>query len=294
MVRPASEKMLKRFEDAVLADPEVLGVLFTGSLGRGTSDDFSDLDIYVWLTDDAYANVVAKTRELLSSLGEIKLFFPQETWYTKALVGENWQRVDFAVRRRDELHAWPEMLGAQIVKEFDGVLAGVVAAAESEDATLTSAEAREEIVSAMDSQIYLAAHNARGANWSAAGEITYRLPALYEVLARLRGHRSYGFRFVEQLLTSEEQEMLLAAWPTTPTRNEVRRAGRAMWAWTRYVWDEAERQLGPLDLTIDDRELLAAVDALYDGNRSPLRRRSGATNRTTVTSGGQRNRIGGR
>jgi hypothetical protein len=263
MVRPASEKMLKRFEHAVLADPEVLGVLFTGSLGRGTSDDFSDLDIYVWLTDEAYANVTSKTRELLSSLGEIKLLYPQETWYTKALVGEHWQRVDFAVRRRDELDAWPEMLGARIVKEFDGALAGVVAA-EPEDATLTPADAREEIVSAIDSQIYLAAHNARGATWSAAGEVTYKLPAIYETLARLRGRRSYGFRFVEQLLTPDEQEMLLAAWPTIPRRDEVRRAGRAMWTWTRYVWAEAERQLGPLDLTIDDEELLAAVDALYE------------------------------
>jgi len=267
VVHPISEAMLERFETAVLDDSDVLGVLFTGSLGRGTSDYFSDLDIYVWLTDEAYANVIAKTRELLSCLGEIKLLFPQETWYTKALVGPNWQRVDFAVRRRDEVHAWPEMLGARIVKEFDGVLAGVVAAAEPEDATLTLAEVREEIVTEVDSQIYLAAHNARGACWSAAGEITYRLPAIYEILARLRGRRSYGFRFVEQLLTPDEKNLLAAAWPVEPTRDEVRRAGRALWIWTRYVWAEAEREFGAsLGLTIDDAELLAAVDELYEGS----------------------------
>jgi predicted nucleotidyltransferase len=265
MVRPASKAMLRQFETAVLADPEVLGVLFTGSLGRGTSDNFSDLDIYVWLTDEAHANVTAKTRELLSCLGEIKLLFPQELWYTKALVGPNWQRVDFAARRRDELDAWPVMMGARIVKEFDGVLASVVAAAEPEDAALTLAEVREEIVAEIDSQIYLAAHNARGASWSAAGEITYRLSAVYEILARLRGRRSYGFRFVEQLLTPEEKNLIAAAWPVEPTRDEVRRAGRALWTWTRYVWGESERVLGmSLDLTIDDAELLAAVDALYE------------------------------
>jgi hypothetical protein len=265
MVRPISQEMLERFETAVLPDPEVLGVLFTGSIGRGTADHFSDLDIYVWLTDEAYAHVTAKTRELLSFLGEIKLFFPQEAWYTKALVGPNWQRVDFAVRRRDELDALPEMMGARVIKEFDGVLAGVVAAAEPEDATLTLDEVREEMVTEVDSQIYLAAHNARGACWSAAGEITYRLPVIYEILARLRGRRSYGFRFVEQLLTPDEQYLLAAAWPTEPTREEVRRAARASWTWTRYVWNEAERKLGgSLDLEIDDAELQAAVDELYE------------------------------
>ncbi|MFL5758341.1 MAG: hypothetical protein ACJ789_01305 [Thermomicrobiales bacterium] len=267
MVRAVSREMLERFEEAVLVDPDVLGVLFTGSLGRGTSDDFSDLDIYVWLTDEAYANVVYKSRELMSLLGEIKLWFPQETWYMKALVGPNWQRVDFAVRRRDELDAWPEMMGARIVKEFDGVLAGMVAAAEPEDATITLDEVRDEIVAQVDSQIYLAAHNARGACWSAAGEITYRLPVIYELLARLRGRRSFGFRFVEQLLTPDEQNLLTAAWPVEPTRDEVRRAGRALWTWTRYVWAEAERELGaPLGLEIDDAELLAAVDELYEGS----------------------------
>jgi hypothetical protein len=258
--------MLERFERAVLVDPDVLGVLFTGSLGRGTTDRSSDLDIYVWLTDEAYSHVSAKSRELLSHLGEIKLWFPQESWYTKALIGPNWQRVDFAVRRRDDLAPWPEMMGARIVKEFDGVLAGVVAAAEPEETTVTLDDVREMVVAEVDSQIYLAAHNARGACWSAAGEIIYRLGGNYELLARLRGRRSFGFRYVEQLLTPEEQDLLKAAWPVEPVRDEVRRAARASWTWTRYVWAEAERHFGePLGLEIDDAELQAAVDDLYEG-----------------------------
>ncbi len=36
---------LQDFEAAVLADGDVLGMLYSGSLGRGTADSYSDLDI---------------------------------------------------------------------------------------------------------------------------------------------------------------------------------------------------------------------------------------------------------
>jgi hypothetical protein len=42
---------LQAFEAAMRDDPEVRGVLYTGSLGGGTADGFSDLDIELWVTD---------------------------------------------------------------------------------------------------------------------------------------------------------------------------------------------------------------------------------------------------
>ena len=42
---------LAAFEATVQAHPEVLGALYTGSLGRGTFDRFSDLDIDLWVPD---------------------------------------------------------------------------------------------------------------------------------------------------------------------------------------------------------------------------------------------------
>jgi hypothetical protein len=44
---------LVAFEAAARDEPSVLGVLYAGSLGRGTFDRFSDLDIMVWLKDEA-------------------------------------------------------------------------------------------------------------------------------------------------------------------------------------------------------------------------------------------------
>jgi hypothetical protein len=96
------------------------------------------------------------------------------------------------------------------------------------------------------------------------GEVSYRCGELYTFLARLRGRKSYGFRYVEQLLTLEEQALMTAAWPAAPRQEEVRRAARALWTWTRHVEAEAERALGqPLEICIDEAALLAAVDRIY-------------------------------
>ena len=92
-----------------------------------------------------------------------------------------------------------------------------------------------------------------------------RVWPLYEILARFRGRRSYGFRYVEHLLSPAEEQLMHAAWPIAPNRAEVRRAARALWMWTRYVWADAERNLGqPLDLQVDEAALLAAIAAQYD------------------------------
>jgi hypothetical protein len=266
VVHPALQALLTPFEATVLNDPSVLGVLYTGSLGRGIADRFSDLDIVAWVAGEAAADPDATLQRLLARLGPIRLVIPGDPRSVTGLVSQDWRRVDLDLRRRDELEPDPHYAGARIVKDFDGALARLVAASTPDDVGPTWEAARQEILVAIDSQIYLAAHNARGATWSAMEEVTYRLALLYELVARLRGRRSYGFRYVEGLLSPAEQRLLEAAWPSAPDREEVRRAARELWAWTRLVWEEAERSLGrPLEVTVDEAELLAAVDVLYDG-----------------------------
>ena len=98
----------------------------------------------------------------------------------------------------------------------------------------------------------------------ARGNIVGSLTSTYELLGRLRGRRTYGFRSVEELLTPHEQSLLTAAWPGEPTRAENRRAARALWVWTRYVWQEAERVIGrPLGIELDESGLLTAIDHMY-------------------------------
>ncbi len=275
MVDPSLRTVLERFEAAILSDPSVLGVLYTGSLGRGTADRFSDLDLEVWLADDAFADLPAKTRDLHAVLGTIEFFEVRHPGFTQSNVGPDWRRVDLHVRRRDDTEPRHDFAGARIVKDFDGTLARLVAASVPEDVTPTWEEARATIMGAIGEQIYIAVNNARGATWEAMSSVPPHVAQLYEVIARLRGRRSYGFRYAELLLSPAELRLMRAAWPATPTQAEVRRAARALWTWTGYVWVETERVLGrPLEVTIDEAGLLAAVDALYDPQ--PPSPRSGA------------------
>ena len=265
MVDPSLRTVLGRFEASILSDPLVLGVLYTGSLGRGTADRFSDLDLEVWLADDAFADLPAKTRDLHAVLGAVELFEVRDPGFSQSNVGPDWRRVDLHVRRRDDTEPRHAFFGARVVKDFDGTLARVVAASVPEDVTPTWDEARATIMGAIGDQIYIAVNNARGATWEAMSTVPHHAEQLYEVLARLRGRRSYGFRYAEFLLSPTELRLVRDAWPATPTRAEVRRAARALWTWTGYVWVETERVLErPLDVTFDAASLLAAVDALYD------------------------------
>src|SRR5262249_53455103 len=151
-----------------------------------------------------------------------------------------------------------------IIKDTDQFLKHLLAGIKEESIEVPWEQARTMIEEAIDSQIYLSLHNARGATWSALGEVSYRATELYVMLAAFRGSRSYGYRYVEQLLSPEEQALLTQAWPTQPSKQEVRRAARALWEWTRYVWQEAERHLGrSLLIQVNEADLLSAVDRIY-------------------------------
>ncbi len=254
---------LQQFEAAVRAEQRVLGMLYTGSLGRGNADRFSDLDIELWVTADALVEADRTQLEILRYLGVVHFAYARGSGCT-AFVGDDWQPVDLVFHSPAEVPSLSEYAHARIVKDTDQFLAHLLAGAKEETIDVSWEQARAMIEEAVDSQIYLSLHNARGATWSALGEVSYRATELYGVLAALRGSRSYGLRYVEHLLSPEEQALLAQTWPKEPSKQEVRRAAHALWEWTRYVWEEIERHLGrSLRIEVDEAALLAAVDRIY-------------------------------
>jgi hypothetical protein len=256
---------LSRFEAAIQVDPDVLGVLYTGSLGRGTADRYSDLDIECWVAAQAYAAAATVVPRLMGHLGTVHFAYDRQEdhAFMTGLVGPDWQRVDLELHRQTDIVTAAHATG-RVVKDLDGSLTRMLADAVTEPVTASWSQTRAVVTEAIDSQIYLGLHNARGAVWSAMGEISYQCAELYTLLALLRGRQSFGFRYVEQLLSPDEQIMLADAWPREPKRDEVRRAADAFWTWTRHVWRESEVSLGQsLEIRIDESGLLAAVDRLY-------------------------------
>lgn len=259
-----SPLLLDDFERAIQADPEVLGMFYYGSLGRGAATRYSDLDIFMSFSDDVVMPAHDKVCQLLRLLGEIH-------WINfeggKAFIGPDWAQVDIEWHRRQELDTTPHyalFAGGTIIKDLDGTLVQFLTACVPEQLAETAESAATAIDDLTADLLFASRHNARGSVWSATGTISTLCTSAYELLGRLRGRRTYGYRYVEELLTSDEQTLLAAAWPREATREENRRAARALWSWIKYVWSEAERVIGqPLGLEVDEVIMWAAIDRMY-------------------------------
>jgi predicted nucleotidyltransferase len=61
--------VISRFTDACGADDRIVAAFLAGSYATGTADAHSDLDLGVITTDEAFADVIADRRALISQLG---------------------------------------------------------------------------------------------------------------------------------------------------------------------------------------------------------------------------------
>src|SRR5438552_11519282 len=62
--------VMNRFVAAGLADERVVAAFLGGSYARGTIDEYSDLDLYLITTDEAYDDVFTGREAFLRRLGE--------------------------------------------------------------------------------------------------------------------------------------------------------------------------------------------------------------------------------
>jgi hypothetical protein len=242
-------------------DPVVSSALYTGSLATGAADAFSDLDVDVTLAPGCDPH--AKLESLCGALGPVQFGYWRDRLFT-AFVGASWQRVDLRWLAEQELGPAPRFSNAKVVVDRDGHAAGVVADSRPESVGLTPAEAREELACAVDTQIYTALHVARGALWSAQGELSHRTQRLYALLSRLRGCSVFGFRGAETLLDRRERALLERAWPRAPKRTELRRAARGLWRFTELVRACVGERLGSDAVPrVNTRGLLRAVERIH-------------------------------
>src|SRR5690348_10276187 len=58
------------FEQRIAADPDVLGMMYVGSQGRGDGDRYSDLDVSLWVKEEVLDRREIQ-RQYLSWLGEL-------------------------------------------------------------------------------------------------------------------------------------------------------------------------------------------------------------------------------
>ncbi len=253
---------LATFEQRIMADPDVLGMLYTGSLGRGEADRCSDIDLKIWLRDE-----VLETPKLLehymSWLGELRFVMSFRLW-GNGYAGPDWQSIDVGIMGKADFEVSPYYHRATVIKDTDGWLGSIVAASPPPIPELTCESAQKVIEEAIHILGHLTMHNIRGSALYAMGQLHDQIINLYGLLARLRGREPYDVRFVEQFLQPNEVALLYASWPAAPERDAIRHAARGLWEWTRYVWAEAEQKLGiELDIPLDAEAMLVALERPY-------------------------------
>jgi hypothetical protein len=257
---------LADFEQRILADPDVLGMLYGGSLGRGDTDRCSDLDITIWLRDEALAKP-ERIAHYLGWLGEIHFVSwsqHESGMESNSFVGPDWQAAELAIL--DSHHPTPDPYwhGNRIVKDTNGRLALLVAASGPPTTTLTRDAARKVLEEVIYHISFVTMQNIRGSHYQAMGNLCELTTSVYTLLAHLRGREGYAERFVERFLHPDELVLLYAAWPAAPEREPIRRAVRGLWAWTRYVWTQVEQVLGAeLGISLDTMVFLEAIERPY-------------------------------
>jgi hypothetical protein len=257
---------LAAFEQHIRADPDVLGMILTGSLGRGGGDHCSDIDFNLWVRDEALLKP-GLLAHYLGLLGEVQLMCSSkhEDYHDgHAFVGQDWQWVELSISRLPFPTPNPYWHGTRVVKDTDGELASVVAASGPPIATLHPDAARTEIVEVIYYTVYVNVHNARGSHFHAMAELCELTRRVYRLLANARGREDYDVRNAEQFLRADELALLYATWPVAPEREAIRRAARGLWEWTRYVWTACEQTLGEeLDISSNTTAILEVIERPY-------------------------------
>ena len=257
---------LADFEPRIMADPDVLGMMYNGSLGRGEADRCSDLDISLCLRDEALAKP-GRIEHYLSWIGEIQFVSVSQHdsgFSSNAYVGADWQRVELDISRKTEATPHPYFHRATIVKDTEGWLASLVAASGPPTAEPTRDTARKVLEEAIYHIGFVTMQNIRGSHQHAMSNLCELAGNVYMLLAQLRGREGYAERFVERFLRPDELALLYAAWPASPKREAIRRAARGLWEWTRYVWMQAEQALGEeLGISLDAAAFLEAIERPY-------------------------------
>jgi predicted nucleotidyltransferase len=73
---PVHEDIARKAVDLLVADSEVIGLYVAGSFAVGQPDKYSDIDLYVVITDGSKGEVLKRAATMVPDVAEIATWFP--------------------------------------------------------------------------------------------------------------------------------------------------------------------------------------------------------------------------
>lgn len=123
VIAPEHEATIERARAAFEPDERVMALWVEGSIARGTSDQWSDVDLHLAVADDAFEEFVANSREVIARLGRplgyLETSLPGVRLLPAAIEGP--VRVDLYVERRSAVQTIPRHPGRRMLFDRDFV-----------------------------------------------------------------------------------------------------------------------------------------------------------------------------
>ncbi|MCF6136665.1 aminoglycoside 6-adenylyltransferase [Pseudalkalibacillus berkeleyi] len=126
------EKLMKRIEKDLLEDENIIGVFYGGSIGSGNTDLYSDIDLRVVVTDEAYSHYVEMKLNRARCWGEV-LFYEQAAQHLSYTVVHyrSFVKVDCFYYRLNDLKPSVWLNDISIVKDSTAKLTELRAASQT-------------------------------------------------------------------------------------------------------------------------------------------------------------------
>ncbi|MEU2269669.1 nucleotidyltransferase domain-containing protein [Streptomyces olindensis] len=269
---PALDDRIDRLRELAHADPRLEGVLLYGSWTVGEADAHSDIEAYLYIRDDQADGFDG--RAFLEQLAPLRLAYTN-MWGILAVVFDDLMRGEFHLTPAgpgiDEVPTWQGQI--HLPRPDDAVLLDRTGRLTRAARQLAEFRPREPVSTARQLTDELANWTLMVAHVLARGEIARAHAALHIVVAPLQlqlcrllrdstAHWLTPSRALEQELPAADRERYVAV-TATAREQEVRRAARESWRWSRDLAGEAAARWA-LDLP---HELHEQITGLLDAPR---------------------------
>jgi len=253
------DQKLKQFTEKLKKIPEIIAVYYAGSLGGGTMDKYSDLDIDIVVKDKDYKKITKKIKKLSSFFGEIKLYYP-----FAAYVENDYLKVELEPIKKSSLKPDFFLKHVKIIFDREGTLTKLYKKAQRAKIKINHGNTVDTFKTLIDDQIYTARHTARGWKFDAMEEANWHSKELFLLLARLKGYDQWGLRRAEEILSKNELKMFKNTVCTSPKTQNIKKSMKANWKFMKYVKDQYEKKTNKkIDLKVNEKEILRIVDKIY-------------------------------
>jgi len=201
---PEHRDLLERAVAYLRADDRVVGLVLSGSLSRGGADSYSDIDLYIILSDEVFDSVFAERDIVAEAVGA-----PLFSFVVDPVPGGSQDHIviypgpvkfDFMYYRESDLVPDRKWAGCCVLKDSGGLLDALA----SSSGGLVPPSPTPEAILALNQRFwtwcwYTFGKIMRGELWEALNGIhNIRTLALLPVLDWMAGHPHEGYRRLER------------------------------------------------------------------------------------------------